>query len=311
MLPGRRRSFWRTLPPVKRSLLIQRLKLPARVLVTLLLLGLVFGRVDFGEVWAILAGSQPAWLLAALLAYFTSFVLSSVRSGRYLADVGIRLPFAEGLRLYLLGTVGNIALPGGVGGDGYKTLRLRQAHGVPAKRILTAFLFERLSGLWAIGAWLAVLSYRIPALPFRGMPLLAAFTAGSLAYAAVLKRFFPGQAAGMLPKHLLSIAIQGLVSLSVLCILAAQPRPFSPAAFLFGFHASTVVSILNVGLSGLGVREFVMGYSAAWLGNDAPLSVFTASAFWLVSTAATLPGFWVIWRQGPAPLDDKTSPAEA
>jgi uncharacterized membrane protein YbhN (UPF0104 family) len=285
---------------MERRMLIRRLKLPAKVLVTVLLIALVFGRVDLGEVLAILAGSQPAWLLMALLCYFGSFLLSSLRSARYLADVGVRLPFLEGLRLYLLGTVGNIALPGGVGGDGYKTLRLRNTHGISARRILTAFLFERLSGLWAIGAWLAALSVDLPRMPVRTLPLMAVFVAGTLAYALVLKRFFPEQAAGMAAKHLLSLGIQGLVSLSVLCILAAQDRPYAATAFLFGFHASTVLSILNIGLGGLGVREFVMGYSAGWLGNDPALSVFTASAFWLVSTAASLPGLWVIWRDGPA-----------
>lgn len=283
----------------------------AKAAVTGLLLWLVLGRVDTAELGAMVRQARLPGLLLGLMAYFSSLMLSAVRSGLYLADVGVRLAYPDGLRLYLVGVIGNIALPGGVGGDGYKTFRLRKAHGVPAKRILTAFLFERLSGLWAIGAWLAALSYGIPGLPFRGMPLLAAFAAATVAYGVVLKRFFPGQAAGMRPKHALSLGIQGLVSLSVLCILWAQPRPFAPAAYLFGFHASTVVSVLNVGLSGLGVREFVMGYSAEWLGNDAALSVFTASAFWLVSTAAALPGLWIIWRQRPASTDAATSAAEA
>ena len=81
-------------------------------------------------------------------------------------------------------------------------------------------------------------------------------------------------------------------------ILAAQPGAFSPASYLFGFHASTVLSILNIGLSGLGVREFVMGYTADALGNDTLLSVFTASTFWMVSTVSAMPGLWVFWKDG-------------
>jgi len=32
--------------------------------------------------------------------------------------------------------------------------------------------------------------------------------------------------------------------------------------------------------------------------------VFTASAFWVVSTVAALPGLWVFWQQGMPPGRD-------
>ncbi|NDC78284.1 MAG: UPF0104 family protein, partial [Chitinophagia bacterium] len=240
----------------------------------------------------------PMFLVLAVLTYFSSFLASTVRSGLFLRDAGIMLGLGKGLRLYLLGVIGNLALPGGIGGDGYKLLRLRQSHDVSGKRILKVFLLERVSGLWAIGAWLTALSWGIPSLPLRGLPALAGFLALSAAYALLLRRLFPEHAGGWLRKHALSLGIQGLVSLSVLCILAAQSRSYTPGSYLFGFHASTVLSILNIGLSGLGVREFVMGFTAEMLGNDPVLSVFTASAFWVVSTVAALPGLWVFWKEG-------------
>lgn len=282
---------------------IRSLKFLGKTGVTLLLAWLVLRRIDGGELAATIRQSRPAYLLAATLVYFSSFLLSTVRSGLFLSDVGVRLSFIEGLRLYLLGVIGNLALPGGIGGDGYKTLRLRRTHDGNVRNILKAFLLERLSGLWAIGAWLALLSFRIPALPFRGMSFVAAFGAASLLYVVILNRFFPEHAVGMARKHALSLGIQGLVSLSVLCILSAQPVAFAPTSYLFGFHASTVLSILNIGLSGLGVREFVMGYTAEALGNNATLSVFTASAFWLVSAVAALPGLWVFWKNGMSPQE--------
>lgn len=277
------------------------LKILAKTGVTLLLAWLVLRRIDSEALAATIRGSAPGYLLAAVAIYFSSFLVSTVRSGLFLSDVGVRLSFMEGIRLYLLGVVGNLALPGGIGGDGYKILRLRASHDIAGRTILKAFLLERISGLWAIGGWLAVLSCQIPILPFFGMPLLVAFAAASALYIFLWKRFFPVHAIGLGRKLALSLGIQGLVSASVLCILAAQPRAFAPASYLFGFHASTVLSILNIGLSGLGVREFVMGYTADTLGNDPLLSVFTASAFWVVSTVAALPGLWVFWKDGFRP----------
>lgn len=288
----------RTLSPMNRKTVIRGLKPAAKGAVTLLLAWLVLRRVDLVELSSMVRESDPKFLLLAVLNYFTSFLASTVRSGFFLRDAGVVLGFGEGLRLYLLGVTGNLALPGGIGGDGYKLLRLRKSHDASAKRILKAFLLERISGLWAIGAWLTALSWGIPGLPFRGLPALAGFLALSAVYALLLRRLFPEYAAGWLRKHAFSLGIQGLVSLSVLCILAAQTRNYTPASYLFGFHGSTVLSILNIGLSGLGVREFVMGFTAEALGNDPVLSVFTASAFWVVSTVAALPGLWVFWKEG-------------
>jgi uncharacterized membrane protein YbhN (UPF0104 family) len=286
---------------MNRKRVIHVLKPLAKGAVTALLALLVLRRVDISELASMVRQSDPVFLLLAVLIYFASFLASTVRSGLFLRDADVVLGFGQGLRLYLLGVVGNLALPGGIGGDGYKLLRLRKSHDASAKRILKAFLLERVSGLWAIGAWLTALSWFIPGLPFRGLPALAGFLALSAAYAFVVRRLFPEHAGGWLRKHTLSLGIQGLVSLSVLCILSAQTRDFTPSSYLFGFHASTVLSILNIGLSGLGVREFVMGFTAEALGNDPVLSVFTASAFWVVSTVAALPGLWVFWREGMPP----------
>jgi len=289
---------------MNRKRVIRVLRPAVKGAVTLLLAWLVLRRVDISELGSMVRQSDPVFLLLAVLTYFSSFLASTVRSGLFLREADVVLGFGQGLRLYLLGVIGNLALPGGIGGDGYKLLRLRRSHDASGKRILKAFLLERVSGLWAIGAWLTALSWFIPGLPFRGLPALAGFLALSTTYALLLRRLFPEHAGGWLRKHTLSLGIQGLVSLSVLCILSAQTRVFTPASYLFGFHASTVLSILNIGLSGLGVREFVMGFTADVLGNDPVLSVFTASAFWVVSTVAALPGLWVFWQQGMPPGRD-------
>lgn len=272
-------------------------KLSAKAGVSFLLAWWVLERIDVGELRAIFRQASSEFLFTALACYFLSLALSTLRSGYYLSDLGIQLRFMKGFRLYLLGAIGNIALPGGVGGDVYKAYRIRRFFSCPLTTILKAYFLERISGLWAIGVWLSVLSFWIPSLAHHGIPILAMFTAISIGYFLIIRRYFPQQAAGLVNKHLLSIGIQGLVSLSVICILYSQDKPFDAIPYLFGFHTSTILSVLNVGLSGLGVREFVMGYSAPWLRNDAALSVFTATVFWIISTVAAIPGLWELWRQ--------------
>lgn len=272
-------------------------KLALKLGVTILLIVLVVKKTDISETKRIFQDSDPQWLLLATGIYFCSFLVSNIRSRSFLNGIGIRLPFAEGMTLYLKGTVYNIILPGGVGGDGYKILALRKSYGVPAKKIFWAFFFERLSGLWAIGALLAGLGFIIPKHFADPILLLLAFAIASMVYAMVMKRFFREYAGDFVTKHLLSAGIQCLVMASVSCILFAQQIPFSLPAYLFSFQSSTIVSILNIGLSGLGVREFAMSYASELLSTDPALSVYVATTFWIISTLASLPGLLFVFRE--------------
>jgi uncharacterized membrane protein YbhN (UPF0104 family) len=287
-------------------------KLALKLGVTILLIVLVVKKTDISETKRIFQHSHPQWLFLATGIYFCSFLVSNIRSRAFLNGIGIRLPFAEGMKLYLRGTVYNIILPGGGGGDGYKILALRKTYGVPAKKIFWAFFFERLSGLWAIGALLAGLGFIIPKHFADPILLLLAFAIATMVYALVMKRFFSEYAGGFATKHLLSAGIQCLVMASVSCILFAQQIPFSLPAYLFSFQSSTIVSVLNIGLSGLGVREFAMSYASDLLSTDPALSVYVATTFWIISTLASLPGLLFVFRERsgdemhPADTDMKT-----
>lgn len=272
-------------------------KLALKLGVTILLIVLVVKKTDISETKRIFQHSHPQWLFLATGIYFCSFLVSNIRSRSFLNGIGIRLPFAEGMKLYLRGTVYNIILPGGVGGDGYKILALRETNDVPAKKIFWAFFFERLSGLWAIGALLAGLGFIIPKQFADPILLLLAFALASMVYALVMKHFFSEYAGEFVTKHLLSAGIQCLVMASVSCVLFAQQIPFSLPAYLFSFQSSTIVSILNIGLSGLGVREFAMSYASDLLSTDPALSVYVATTFWIISTLASLPGLFFVFRE--------------
>ncbi len=269
-----------------------------RLSVTTFLVWLVSKRVDLEEIADIFVTANVGWLALAIVIYGGSLIVSSHRSNIYLSGIGLTLRPWNALGLYLKGTVYNVLLPGGVGGDGYKILVLRTKEGPPVKLIFQAFFFERLSGLWAICALLCILNATLnkPLLPTFWPWLLLA--AGTLAYYIVMRLFFSGHARFFLRTHLISFGIQCLVSFAVICILKSQPMPVNYGPYLVSFHGSTIFSILNIGLSGLGVREFAMGYAAQMLQNDAALSVFVASAFWLVSTTTAIPGLFFLFMKG-------------
>jgi uncharacterized membrane protein YbhN (UPF0104 family) len=275
-----------------------------RLLVTSLLIWLVSKRVDLRQIAAIFSEAKPGWLVLAIIIYGASLIVSSHRSAIYLKGIGIRLLPWNALGLYLKGTVYNVLLPGGIGGDGYKILILRTKDGPGVKQIFQAFFFERLSGLWAIGALLCILNTTLDTPVLAPLWPWALLTTGTIGYLIILRLFFSPHANFFLQTHLISLGIQCLVSVAVICILNSQPMPVHYGPYLMSFHGSTIFSILNIGLSGLGVREFAMGYAAKMLQNDAALSVFVASAFWLVSTITAIPGLGFLF------FGERTKPAE-
>ena len=77
----------------KRPLLLVRL------LATLLLVGIVLRAVPLGETWTALRGLIPAWVAWALVIELAVRVISILRWHLLLPPAGVRLPFAETLRL--------------------------------------------------------------------------------------------------------------------------------------------------------------------------------------------------------------------
>ena len=274
-----------------------------RLVVTALLIWMVSKRVNLHDIAAIFRTASPGWLAMAIIIYGSSLFVSSHRSAIYLSGIGIRLTPWAALGLYMKGTVYNVLLPGGIGGDGYKILVLRTKEGPAVKQIFQAFFFERLSGLWAICALLCILNAMLSAPILPPFWLWLVLGVGTIAYFIIVRLYFSEHAPYFLRTHLMSLGIQTLVSLAVICILRSQPMPVAYGPYLLSFHGSTIFSILNIGLSGLGVREFAMGYAAQLLQNDAALSVFVASAFWLVSTITAVPGLFFLFFKGERKKD--------
>ncbi|MDO9526306.1 MAG: lysylphosphatidylglycerol synthase transmembrane domain-containing protein [Gemmobacter sp.] len=97
-----------------------------------------------------LAGADPVWLGAAMVALTMQTVLSALRWRLTAAQLGIALGRWTAIREYYLSQIVNQALPGGVIGDASRAMRTRQAAGLMASG--QAVVFERLAGQIALFA---------------------------------------------------------------------------------------------------------------------------------------------------------------
>ncbi len=282
------------------------IKLLLKLGFTALLIYLVFQKIDIGQVKSVFLQSKPGIIIAALLCYFISQVVSSWRLLGFLQSIGLSPSFGFNLRLYMLGMFYNVFLPGGIGGDGYKIYILRKKFQHPTRKIFIALLLDRVSGLWVICFLAVALTFFVPSFQTKEWwPFI--FIAGSIVYWLVYRYAFPSFMGNLMRGHAKALLVQSLQLVSVLFILLSQNFNGNPSAYLFSFLLSSLATVVPVSIGGLGIREYVIVHAAAFFNLDQPLAVFTTLCFYVLSTLSALTGAWFVYRSkefGPAP-DEK------
>lgn len=152
------------------------LLLAAKVVVSLLLFGWLFRRVQWAQIGPALGHADPSWVAAAAIVLLASHLLASYQWGRLLGAAGIELPFWKVAAYYHVGLFFNNFLPANVGGDLARTLDASRAGSSRANALSTVIL-DRLIGTVALGG-VAVVS----TLPAIDRFHLAAAYAGVVAF---------------------------------------------------------------------------------------------------------------------------------
>lgn len=273
-------------------------KVLLKVGVTVVLLYLLFhGKQDLiDQVKSRLLHANYWWMLAALISYMCSMVLSSWRLLSYFKSIGLKLDPRFNFRLYLLGLFYNVLLPGGIGGDGYKIYLLNKTYKLPARKMFWAIMFDRLSGLWAIGLITVALIFLIPQIDIHiGIPL-GIFTLASVVYYGVAYKFFREYTHYFFEGHLKAVGVQGLQVMAIVFVLLGQnfTGKFSP--YLLSFLISALATIIPISMGGVGVRETVFSYLAKWFPMEKSLTLFLPGTFYLISLIVALLGVYYLIR---------------
>ena len=141
----------------------RQVKLAARWLFTVLVIGFVIRSIDSGELWQELAGFSPFVLVPALALTVFQVALSAWRWRYTVERLGLPLAYGVAVREYYLATFLNQVLPGGVLGDVNRAWRhgsgagerLSAVHGVAIERLsgqLVLALVVVISGSWLLGS---------------------------------------------------------------------------------------------------------------------------------------------------------------
>lgn len=275
-------------------------KLLLKLLLTGLALFLVFRKIDTEITWKAIKDADFIYLLLALLVFALSKVASAFRLNYFFADLGLRIPHVQNLKLYGIGMFYNLFLPGGIGGDGYKVYLLNRFYKTPAKQLVQAVVLDRINGLFAlvflmlvILLWVDIdilLSIDLAVLAWAGM---LGLTIGFFGMMWFLFRRFTGSMGITLGCSLLVQLLQLACAFFILSSLGATAQVME---YQFVFLLSSIVAVLPLTIGGIGARELVFIYSHDYLGIDENVAVAFSLLFFLITALTSLPGVFMKFK---------------
>lgn len=240
---------------------------------------------------------DPGWLVLGLGFYTLSKVLASIRLNINFRAIGIRLSERSNLRLFWLGMLYNLLLPGAITGDAYKVVVLGKSPGVSRKSLTLAVLLDRFSGLLplilivsVLGVW--VLSPTTLTLSLLGLALMSL----PLSYWGI-HRLLPEQATGFARTLWMGTGVQlGVVATVFVLLLSLSLAPRG-LEYMLVFLCAAALSVLPISVGGgLGIREFASIKGAQWLGLPMEEALLLSLLFYGVTVVTALPGLLYIFK---------------
>ncbi len=240
---------------------------------------------------------DPAWIMLAMGVYTSSKILASIRLNVNFRLIDLTLTETVNLRLYWLGMLYNLLLPGAITGDAYKVMILGKNPGTSRRALAMAVLLDRFSGLLSLLLFISLLAFTLLPYSFITTSLLI----GSLllipsSYFAI-RWLLPKQAGGFGKTYWLGASVQALVLLTVYLLLLSIGINTHTGKYLLVFLTAAALSVLPISVGGgLGIREFASIQGAQWMGLPIEETLLLSLLFYGVTVLTALPGSIYIFR---------------
>ncbi len=280
---------------------MKTLKPILKICISILILYLVYQNIDAPALWETLKTVNLFWVMLAFGLFILSQYISSLRLQYFWRDIGVRLNDNENWKLYLIGMYYNLLLPGGIGGDGYKVFLLDNQHQVGKSKLIKALVFDRLSGLLALGLWLClllslycwpleILSHFTPILVLLGLIALVGSN-------ILVNKVFTSHSASYWPSLGLSLFIQGLQLTTCCSILYAFSAFKHILAYLALFLVSSIAAVIPITFGGAGARELTFLTGAQYFPVDVSVAISLSVIFYLLTVIASLLGMFYSFKK--------------
>ena len=280
---------------------MKALKPILKLLISILILFFVLKKIELPVLLDTLKSANLLYLLLAFLLFVISQYCSSLRLLYFFRNIKIVLSKGYNWKLYLLGMYYNLLLPGGIGGDGYKVFILDKEHQAGKGNLIKALLFDRLSGLLALGIWLCSLLglYSIVELNFTGYAVILAAISllAILGSYLLLKYFSTVHFPSFFPSLGLSLLIQGLQLAVCLALLASFGANQHILAYLTLFLVSSIAAVIPITFGGAGARELTFLAGAEYFPVEINIAIGLSVIFYIITVLTSLLGLYYSFKQ--------------
>jgi uncharacterized membrane protein YbhN (UPF0104 family) len=250
-------------------------------------------KLDANQLHSILMQLHYSYILPAIVLFSLSKLFSVFKSDLLMRDAGIHLNIWENLKLYWAGMFYNQFLPGGIGGDTYKVILLKNEKQVHWRNGMGIMLNDRVSGIIVLCMLVSVLYYCLSFYRFLNYFIWITFLLFPLAFYLFLNRFYPTHRKSFSRLMMYSICVQVLQFILLVFVLAAVDKHDHMITYLFIFGISSIAANLPISIGGIGIREFIFAAGAKFFGLIPEQAVLISISFYFISFLVSLPG--IIW----------------
>ena len=265
-----------------------------KIAISAVLIYFIFTKIQLQQLLEILGQSDFPMLLLALVFFVFSKFLAALRLNLYFHQLKVLLSTVSNLKLYLLGMFYNLFLPGGIGGDAYKGYVINQKFEVKTKRLVAVLVLDRLSGLLLLFIYSCILLLLMELEPITtySYGLIIIIFLSILVFWFLNSKFFSYVQGVFWSSLAYSALVQAAQLICLIFILKSLQLESQLLPYMFIFLISSIVAVLPLTIGGIGSRELVFFYGAAWLGLDQSTSVSISMTFFLITAFISLFGIF-------------------
>ena len=118
-----------------------------QIIITVFFVYFTLSNLDLSKLFKLLKSVNVVYLVLASFIYFSSQIISSERL-RYILNYNeFFISFKKNFTLYLIGLFYNFFIPGGIGGDAYKSFLMNKKFDWKLSKVVKLILLDRMIGL--------------------------------------------------------------------------------------------------------------------------------------------------------------------
>ena len=257
-----------------------------QIVITVFFVYFTVSNLDLSKLFEVLNNINILYLIIAASIYFSSQIISSERLRYILNDNKFIISFKQNFTLYLIGLFYNFFIPGGIGGDAYKSFLMNKKFNWKLSKVVKLLLLDRLIGLGVLCCILIGL-YEIIFLNFNFIYLILTLCFLSIIGYYMVKLIFKNQNI-FWKSFFYSTASHFIQFISLFIILYSLGIVNNYFEIIIVFILSSIFSVFSFG--GIGIREYIFLSSASILSFSPELAASIGLLFTISAAISSLPG---------------------